>query len=138
MRTRFELQYYGSPATYSLAALVFWCCSASTPASLMSPNMVMKCAQSQAQIRLGKCSQCAGTLALANHNLFKNIPICLQVILCADGSITLTVMSCNPDKGTVVARCENTAMLGERKNVNLPGVIVDLPTVTPKVRSLED
>jgi pyruvate kinase len=78
------------------------------------------------------------TLALANHTLFKSISTRLQVILCADGSITLTVMSCNPDKGTVVARCENTAMLGERKNVNLPGVIVDLPTVTPKVRSLEE
>ncbi|KAF2614419.1 hypothetical protein F2Q70_00010934 [Brassica cretica] len=29
-------------------------------------------------------------------------------------------------------RCENTAMLGERKNVNLPGVVVDLPTLTDK------
>lgn len=53
-------------------------------------------------------------------------------ILCSDGTITLTVLSCDPEAGRVVCRCENTAMLGERKNVNLPGVVVDLPTLTEK------
>jgi hypothetical protein len=28
----------------------------------------------------------------------------------------------------------NDCALGERKNMNLPGCIVDLPTLTPKVR----
>lgn len=55
-----------------------------------------------------------------------------NVILCADGTITLTVLSCDPDAGTVKCRCENTAVLSERKNVNLPGVVVDLPTLTEK------
>ncbi|KAG6397228.1 hypothetical protein SASPL_143394 [Salvia splendens] len=55
-----------------------------------------------------------------------------SVILCADGTITFTVLSCDKEKGLVRCRCENTAMLGERKNVNLPGVIVDLPTLTDK------
>ncbi|KAG9458530.1 hypothetical protein H6P81_003038 [Aristolochia fimbriata] len=55
-----------------------------------------------------------------------------SVILCADGTITLTVLSCDKQKGLVRCRCENTAVLGERKNVNLPGVIVDLPTLTEK------
>ncbi|KAF5183714.1 Pyruvate kinase [Thalictrum thalictroides] len=55
-----------------------------------------------------------------------------SVILCADGTITLTVLSCDKDNGLVRCRCENTAMLGERKNCNLPGVIVDLPTLTEK------
>lgn len=55
-----------------------------------------------------------------------------NTILCSDGTITLTVLSCDAVGGTVRCRCENTAMLGERKNVNLPGVVVDLPTLTDK------
>ncbi|CAI9260232.1 unnamed protein product [Lactuca saligna] len=55
-----------------------------------------------------------------------------SVILCADGTISFTVLSCDIENGLVRCRCENTAVLGERKNVNLPGVIVDLPTLTEK------
>ncbi|XP_010938149.1 pyruvate kinase, cytosolic isozyme [Elaeis guineensis] len=55
-----------------------------------------------------------------------------SVILCSDGTITLTVLSCDEEAGLVCCRCENSAVLGERKNVNLPGVIVDLPTLTEK------
>lgn len=55
-----------------------------------------------------------------------------SVILCADGTISFTVLSCDKENGLVRCRCENTAVLGERKNVNLPGVIVDLPTLTEK------
>jgi len=53
-------------------------------------------------------------------------------ILCADGSVVLEVLSCDVKNGTVRARCKNSASLGERKNTNLPGVIVDLPTLTEK------
>ncbi|CAA7041089.1 unnamed protein product [Microthlaspi erraticum] len=55
-----------------------------------------------------------------------------DVILCSDGTISLTVLSCDKSHGLVRCRCENSATLGERKNVNLPGVIVDLPTLTDK------
>lgn len=55
-----------------------------------------------------------------------------SVILCSDGTITLTVLDCDKKQGLVRCRCENTAVLGEKKNVNLPGVIVDLPTLTEK------
>ncbi|KAG9137362.1 hypothetical protein Leryth_017701 [Lithospermum erythrorhizon] len=55
-----------------------------------------------------------------------------NVILCADGTISLSVLSCDKAAGTVRCRCQNTAVLGERKNVNLPGVVVDLPTLTDK------
>ncbi|KAJ4896035.1 Pyruvate kinase family protein [Raphanus sativus] len=53
-------------------------------------------------------------------------------ILCSDGSISLKVLSCDTNLGLVRCRCENSAVLGERKNVNLPGIVVDLPTLTEK------
>lgn len=55
-----------------------------------------------------------------------------QDILVADGSLVLTVVSCDVSTGEVVTRIENNASLGERKNMNLPGVVVDLPTLTEK------
>eukprot|EP01018_Ginkgo_biloba_P021958 Gb_23818 [translate_table: standard] len=57
-----------------------------------------------------------------------------MTILCSDGTVTFTVISCDEAKGTVKCRCENNAVLGERKNVNLPGVNVDLPTITDRDR----
>jgi len=55
-----------------------------------------------------------------------------QSILVADGSLMLTVLSCDEAAGEVTCRVENNASIGERKNMNLPGVIVDLPTLTEK------
>ncbi|GBG88285.1 hypothetical protein CBR_g46851 [Chara braunii] len=57
-----------------------------------------------------------------------------NTLFCADGTIALTVLESHPIQGTVRCRCENSAMLGERKNVNLPGVVVDLPTIGTKDR----
>lgn len=55
-------------------------------------------------------------------------------ILAADGSITLEVVRCDVANGEVECKCLNDAKLGERKNMNLPGVVVDLPTITEKDR----
>ncbi|KAL3821796.1 hypothetical protein ACHAXA_008789 [Cyclostephanos tholiformis] len=55
-----------------------------------------------------------------------------QSVLVADGSLVLTVLSCHPSEGEVVCRIENDCSIGERKNMNLPGVVVDLPTLTEK------
>jgi pyruvate kinase len=55
-----------------------------------------------------------------------------QSILVADGSLVLTVLSCDETQGEVLTRVENNAKIGERKNMNLPGVVVDLPTLTDK------
>ncbi|THF98034.1 hypothetical protein TEA_022756 [Camellia sinensis var. sinensis] len=66
---------------------------------------------------------------------YKKLPVDVKpgnTILCADGTISLTVLSCDPAARTVRCCCQNTAVLGERKNVNLPGVVVDLPTLTEK------
>ena len=55
-----------------------------------------------------------------------------QSILCADGSLVLTVLSCDVPASEVTCRIENSCSIGERKNMNLPGVVVDLPTLTAK------
>mmetsp|Transcript_24456 Transcript_24456/g.41878 ORF Transcript_24456/g.41878 Transcript_24456/m.41878 type:complete len:536 (+) Transcript_24456:110-1717(+) len=55
-----------------------------------------------------------------------------QSILIADGSLVLTVKSCDVAAGEIVARIENNTTIGERKNMNLPGVEVELPTLTEK------
>jgi len=55
-----------------------------------------------------------------------------QQILVADGSLVLTVLSCDPGAGEISCNIENNASIGERKNMNLPGVIVDLPTLVDK------
>ena len=55
-----------------------------------------------------------------------------QQILCADGSLVLTVLSTDEPQREVVCRIENNCEIGERKNMNLPGVKVELPTFTEK------
>jgi pyruvate kinase len=57
---------------------------------------------------------------------------CGQQILVADGSLVLTVLSTDPASGNISCRIENNCSIGERKNMNLPGVKVDLPTFTEK------
>lgn len=51
-------------------------------------------------------------------------------ILLADGSVVLEVLECSTN--SVRVRVLNSATIGERKNVNLPGAIIDLPSVGPK------
>ncbi|KAL3938568.1 MAG: hypothetical protein SGBAC_006547 [Bacillariaceae sp.] len=55
-----------------------------------------------------------------------------QQILVADGSLVLIVLSADEAAGEVLCRVENNSSIGERKNMNLPGVVVDLPTFTSK------
>lgn len=55
-----------------------------------------------------------------------------QQILVADGSLVLTVLQTDEAAGEVSCRIDNNASMGERKNMNLPGVKVDLPTFTEK------
>lgn len=51
-------------------------------------------------------------------------------VLCADGSLTMRVVEIRDT--SIMVEMLNTGMLGEKKNMNLPGCKVDLPTVTPK------
>jgi pyruvate kinase len=40
----------------------------------------------------------------------------------------------HPNNTNTTAEVQNTAVIGERKNMNLPGAVVTLPTLTEKVR----
>jgi len=51
-------------------------------------------------------------------------------ILCADGAMVLEVTEIK--ETSVMARVLNNASFGDRKNMNLPGAIVDLPTCTDR------
>merc|ERR1719428_2700166 len=53
-----------------------------------------------------------------------------NIILCADGSLSLKVKSVGADH--VITEVMNNCELGERKNCNLPGVKVDLPVLHDK------
>lgn len=55
-----------------------------------------------------------------------------QKILIADGNLTLKVEQV--EKEALVTTVMNDYKLGERKNVNLPGVKVDIPVITEKDR----
>ena len=71
------------------------------------------------------------TIALSYKSLARDVKPGSQILI-ADGSIVLEVLSCDLQASEVRCRCKNTATLGERKNCNLPGVNVDLPTLTEK------
>jgi pyruvate kinase len=64
---------------------------------------------------------------------YKSLPTTVKVgstIFFADGSLTAEVTELGEDFVNVV--CKNSCSLGERKNMNLPGAEVDLPTLTPQ------
>jgi pyruvate kinase len=105
------------------------------------------------EIRTGKVDpSCGGKLKLAKDSVievgidyekpctpeylacsYKSLATSVKVgsnILVADGALSLRVLEI---KGTsVMAKVLNNASFGDTKNMNLPGAIVDLPTLTPK------
>lgn len=66
------------------------------------------------------------------HSLCLSSSTFLSLFFPTDGSLVLTVLSTDEALGEVTCRIENNASIGERKNMNLPGVVVDLPTLTEK------
>ncbi|OQS06630.1 pyruvate kinase [Thraustotheca clavata] len=53
-----------------------------------------------------------------------------STILCDDGGLTLRVIECRGNE--VVTKVENTYVLDERKNMNLPGAALRIPGITEK------
>jgi pyruvate kinase len=66
---------------------------------------------------------------------YKSLPKSVNVgntILCADGSLMMRVVEIH--ESSVVVVMLNSGILEERKNMNLPGIKVDLPTISEKDR----
>jgi pyruvate kinase len=64
---------------------------------------------------------------------YKSLPLSVKVggrILVADGQLTFKVLELR--ENSVIAEAMNNAAFGDHKNMNLPGCIVDLPTLTEK------
>ena len=64
---------------------------------------------------------------------YKSLPNSVSVgskILVADGALMLKVVEIKDE--SVLAEVQNTASFGNTKNMNLPGAVVDLPTLTEK------
>eukprot|EP00924_Labyrinthula_sp_SR-Ha-C_P009548 snap_masked-scaffold_2-processed-gene-27.44-mRNA-1 protein AED:0.02 eAED:0.02 QI:0/-1/0/1/-1/1/1/0/509 len=53
-------------------------------------------------------------------------------ILAADGALAMEVLKVRTEEKSVVVKMLNSGTLGERKNMNLPGNKVDIPTITEK------
>lgn len=71
----------------------------------------------------------ANVIACSYKSLCQTVKVGSTMFV-ADGSLTLTVTEIGED--FVMAKCENGVKLGEKKNMNLPGANVDLPTLTEK------
>jgi pyruvate kinase len=66
---------------------------------------------------------------------YKSLPTSVKpgaTVLAADGTLVMQVKECRAD--SIVVRVMNDVTIGEKKNMNLPGVVVDLPTITDKDR----
>lgn len=66
---------------------------------------------------------------------YKSLPTSVKVggqILIADGTLVCEVKEIRAE--SVLVKVCNNVSIGEKKNMNLPGVIVDLPTITEKDR----
>jgi pyruvate kinase len=68
-------------------------------------------------------------LACSYDSLPKSVKVG-SPILAADGSVSLRVTEVR--EKSVMAEVLNNAIIGDKKNMNLPGAVVDLPTLTEK------
>ena len=68
-------------------------------------------------------------LACSYKSLSKSVQIGSRILV-ADGSVLLEVKE--KKENSIVAEILNNASIGDKKNMNLPGAVVDLPTLTEK------
>jgi pyruvate kinase len=75
-----------------------------------------------------------GLIVIDYQDLHSSVKIGNNILI-ADGQISLTIKEKNADGISVTCVVNNTATLGENKNVHLPGSKVNLPAVSEKDKS---
>lgn len=76
-----------------------------------------------------KCNR--EVISVSYSSLLAHIDVGKKILI-ADGNLALQVEEIDFARNCVVTRALNSFRLGEKKNVNLPGVQVDLPVITEK------
>lgn len=76
-----------------------------------------------------KCNK--EVIAISYPSLLKHVSVGKRILI-ADGNLALQIEQVDFQNNCVVTRALNSFVLGEKKNVNLPGVQVDLPVITEK------
>ena len=70
-------------------------------------------------------------ISMSYEGLFRSVTVGSKILI-ADGNLSLTVLEMDPKQKELKARVENDFLLGEKKNVNLPGAKIDIPTLGEK------
>jgi len=68
-------------------------------------------------------------LSIILNNIYRSVNVGSPILI-ADGTIVTTVKEVR--EKSVLVEIGNDATLGEKKNMSLPGAIIDLPTLTEK------
>lgn len=110
----------------------------STPRGPRSARVFFKEAGSKIELKAGQDLKLVTDYDFKGDNTciaitYKQLPTAVkpgQIILCADGSLSLKVKSCGDDH--VIVEVLNDIVMGEKKNMNLPGVKVELPVLQEK------
>lgn len=95
------------------------------------------CVESGDQIEVRGCNEaeCVSSskdgLFVNDRDFYKNIPRGASILI-DDGEIELTVIEKREADQTLICEAVNGGSIKSRKSVNVPGVHIDLPSLTPK------
>lgn len=88
------------------------------------------------QLRISMDSSVIGNqqrIAVTYSGLYDDVKL-YNTILIDDGTVGLTVVGKDEAKHELITAVQNNGFIGSQKGVNVPGITINLPSVTPKDR----
>ena len=88
------------------------------------------------QLRISMDNNVVGNkkrIAVTYPGLYDDVKL-YNTILIDDGSVGLTVVGKDTNKRELITAVQNNGFIGSQKGVNVPGIKINLPSVTPKDR----